>query len=131
VPAHDLTVAQFHDRHERVHHDLARVEHPLLGVLRDDEVPFRDRVARMVVIAGERLDAELQPGDDLRRSGGTDAVDPDVGVVRRRREERGHAIPVAREVRLPVPLDDLAVLRFQRAHAQESGTRRVAAFVPD
>ena len=28
-------------------------------------------------------------------------------------------------------LDDLAVLRFQRSHAQESGTHSVAGFVPD
>ena len=82
MPAHDHAIAHLHDRHERMHDVFAGVEDPLLHVLGHHEVTVGDRVPRMVVVAGERLDAEPQPGDDLGGSGRADAVDTDVGVVR-------------------------------------------------
>ena len=92
---------------------LAGVELPLLDVLEDHEVALGDDVARVVVVARERLDADLEPVDDLLRAPRALAVDADVGVVGVVGEEGGHAVPVAQEVRLPVPLDDLPVARLR------------------
>ena len=76
-----------------------------------------------MVVAGEGLDADLQPVDDLSGATRALAVDPDVGVVRVGGEERRHRIPVTQEVRLPVAFDDLAVLRFEGSHRRSLADR--------
>ena len=47
---------------------FAGVELPLLDVLEDHEVALGDDVPRVVVVARQRFDADLQPVDDLLRA---------------------------------------------------------------
>src|SRR3954453_20341117 len=68
VSAHDLAVAHLHHRHNGEQDPFAGVELPFLHVLEDHEIAFGHDVAGMVVIAGERLDVDLEAVDDLLRT---------------------------------------------------------------
>ena len=116
VPTTDLAVSDFHDRHEGMVDDLTGVEHPALHVLPDDHVALGHEMLRKMEIAAERLDADAETTNDVCPAGGAHWVHAHIGVMAVRGEERGHEIPIAPEVRVPVTLDDLAVACFEAVH---------------